>query len=119
MVLWNGDCYLLGAAFELLSAGSLALDRTVYFLEADGILIQQHRRILGLFGGCMKKAFSAIFMALFLLTATVVLPMQKATVLAAEVDDQKKGGDKKKDPPGPPPVKDKGNKPPPPKKPGN
>lgn len=107
------------AAFELLSAGSLALDRTVYFLEGDGILIQQHRRILSLFGGCMKKAFSAIFMALFLLTATVVLPVQKLTAQAAEVDDQRKGGDKKKEPSGPPPVKDKKPQPPPPKKPGN
>ena len=73
----------------------------------------------------MKKALTAIFMALFLMTATVILPLQQTTALAAEVDDQKKG-DKKKDPPGPPPVKDKnpgtsgdkgGSKPP--KKPGN
>ena len=68
----------------------------------------------------MKKAFSAIFMALFLLTATVVLPVQKLTAQAAEVDDQRKGGDKKKDPPGPPPVTEKRKPPPPPpKKPGN
>lgn len=45
-------------------------------------------------------------MALFLVTASGILPISQSQVFAATFDDKKKD-DKKKDPPGPPPVRDK------------